>query len=324
MYVKRTYTLLRNIGAPPPQAAVGLRPGELGCGLAAAYRAAGRFKDERTGQVHDFSRRRGVVHSEILAPEDAPEWALDRVQLWNRVEASEKRKDAQVAREINLALPHELNGEERLALLRGYVRDQFVSRGMVADIAIHEPVGAGGLFRTKTREWNADEQLTAWRASWAETQNRALALGGHSVQVDHRSLAAQREAAAKRGDRDQAAALDRQPEIHVGPKARAAARREFPLQSRERVVGGPVQPMDFNRQEQFRVQTFPLSYMRESGFLRVRGEQGATALFRIQSLLVEFREHPLRRGTALDALNCVDLGHFSTAWSKLSTGLAGC
>lgn len=88
---------------------------------AAAYRAGVRLEDRRTGQLHDYERRSGVVHAEIVAPEQTPAWMLDRTALWNAVEIVEKRKDAQLSREVQLALPHELNAAERLSLVRDYV-----------------------------------------------------------------------------------------------------------------------------------------------------------------------------------------------------------
>ena len=105
---------------------------------AAAYRTAGRLRDDRQGLEHDYSRKGGVVHSEIIAPENAPDWMRDRDQLWNAVEAVEKRRDAQLAREIEVALPRELDRGERLELLRGFVQREFVDRGMIADVAVHE------------------------------------------------------------------------------------------------------------------------------------------------------------------------------------------
>jgi ATP-dependent exoDNAse (exonuclease V) alpha subunit len=223
----------------------------------AAYRAGERLKDDRRGIDVDFRRRRGVVHAEILAPEGAAEWLLDRESLWNGVERMETRRDAQLAREINLALPHELGLDEQLALVRSFVLEQFVALGMVADIAIHAPVvekgddprnfhahvlltmrqaGGGGLRRVKTREWNSDDMLKRWREAWAEHQNQALERAGLLQRVDHRSLAVQRRKALRSGDRVVAATLDRAPEIHVGPKARKASRVVVP-KSKVRLVG---------------------------------------------------------------------------------------
>src|SRR5580693_3090731 len=87
---------------------------------AVAYRAGEVITDARTGLVFDYSRRRGVLHAEIIAPEGAPAWMRDRSLLWNGVEAAEKRKDAQLAREIELALPHELDGVQRRELVHGF------------------------------------------------------------------------------------------------------------------------------------------------------------------------------------------------------------
>lgn len=223
----------------------------------AAYRAGERLRDERRGLDVDFSRRRGVVHAEILAPDDAAEWLLDRESLWNGVERIETRRDAQLAREINMALPHELDADEQLALVRAFVLEQFVALGMVADIAIHAPIvekgddprnfhahilltmrqaGGGGLRRVKTREWNSDKMLARWRAAWSEYQNEALERKGLLQRVDHRSLAIQRKQAIERGDRVAAATLARSPEIHVGPKARKASPKLTP-KSKVRRVG---------------------------------------------------------------------------------------
>ncbi|MGM4924502.1 MobQ family relaxase [Tardiphaga sp. 804_B3_N1_9] len=215
----------------------------------AAYRAGARLKDERRGHEVDYRRRRGVVHAEILAPDDAAEWLLDRESLWNCVERMEVRRDAQIAREINMALPHEISDGERLALVRDFVRKQFVSLGMVADFAIHAPVpekgddprnhhvhvlltlrqaGADGLRRVKTRAWNSDAMLIAWRKAWAECQNEVLGRSGHAARVDHRSLSVRHAEAVRQGNRKEAIALLREPEIHVGPKAKKVALARSP------------------------------------------------------------------------------------------------
>jgi ATP-dependent exoDNAse (exonuclease V) alpha subunit len=179
----------------------------------AAYRAGVRLKDERRDNEADYRRRKGIAHTEIMVPEGAAEWLADRERLWNYVERIENRRDAQLAREINMALPHELTDAERVELVRTFVRQEFVSRGMVVDFAIHKPVPekgddprnyhahllltlrqaeAKGLRRVKTREWNSDTMLVAWREAWAKFQNEALRRHGHKATVDHRSLAAQK------------------------------------------------------------------------------------------------------------------------------------
>jgi hypothetical protein len=231
----------------------------------AAYRSGQTLRDERNEVTRDYSKRRGVAHEEVMAPEDAAPFLKDREKLWNHAETLEKREDAQLAREVNLALPHELSAEDRLALVRQFVQEEFVSLGMVADVAVHEPVPPKGddprnhhahvlltlrkatpegLAAKKSREWNSNELLRAWRQRWAALQNVFLARGGHRTQVDHRSLKAQREEAVRNGDRRLAALLDRQPEIHVGVRARAASRRGHKLVSKERKVGIRQQPSE--------------------------------------------------------------------------------
>ncbi|MBS7708165.1 MobA/MobL family protein, partial [Chelatococcus asaccharovorans] len=96
---------------------------------AAAYRAGQALTDDRTGLVHDFSRKRGVALAEIMAPDNAPDWMRDRAQLWNAVEKIETRTNSQLAREIQLSLPHELTEAQRIELVRGFVNSQFVARG---------------------------------------------------------------------------------------------------------------------------------------------------------------------------------------------------
>jgi hypothetical protein len=106
---------------------------------AAAYRSASELPDERLGRSHDFTNKAGVIHSEVLLPEgsDAPTRLLDRAALWNEVERTEVRKDAQLAREIEFSIPREIPQEEGIRLARDFVREQFVARGMVADLNVH-------------------------------------------------------------------------------------------------------------------------------------------------------------------------------------------
>jgi len=198
---------------------------------ASAYRVAERIEDRRTGLTFDYAARSGVDHTEILAPDHAPNWVFDRSELWNRVEESETRKNSQVAREVRVALPDELTHAERVELVREFVRSQFVDRGMVADIALHAPgregdernhhahillttreIDAegsvpGGGFTTKNRDWNKVEVLEGWREAWARDSNAALERAGLEDRVDHRTLVAQRDealelasAARERGD----------------------------------------------------------------------------------------------------------------------------
>ena len=205
---------------------------------AAAYRSGEDLTDERTGERHDYSRRSGVDHAEIIAPDQAPDWVHDRERLWNAAEAAERRRDSQVAREVRVALPSELKGEEQRDLVREFCRQEFAGDGMVADVAYHDSAGEnphshilltmrrieGQGFGKKEREWNGKERLNGWRKSWADHANRALDRAERSERIDHRTLEAQRDSALDRGDLAAAARLDREPQIHLGRAAYMEAR----------------------------------------------------------------------------------------------------
>lgn len=105
---------------------------------AAAYRAGECLINERDGRTHDYTRKEGVTHTEIMTPDNAPEWAKNRGTLWNEVERAEKSIDAQLSREIEVALPAELTATQQKELVREYVKENFVDHGMIADIAIHD------------------------------------------------------------------------------------------------------------------------------------------------------------------------------------------
>jgi len=196
----------------------------------AAYRAGEKLHDLRTGEVQDYTRKEAIEHSEIITPDHAPAWAKDREQLWNRVEQAERRKDAQLSREVEVALPRELPAEAQRDLVRQFVRDEFTSRGMVADINIHCPkAGDGGkqphahimltlrpiegedFAKRKDRSWNDKDLVEGWRKGWAERVNAAYRQHGHSHQVDHRSY--------ERQGKEQVA------QVHLGPAAHAMEKR---------------------------------------------------------------------------------------------------
>jgi ATP-dependent exoDNAse (exonuclease V) alpha subunit len=113
---------------------------------ASAYRAGERLHDDRQNLTHDYRRRTGVEHTEILLPEGAPAWCNDinREALWNKVEAGEKRKDAQTARELRIMIPRELTPDQRIAVVSDYLVKSFVSKGMVADVAWHNKIASDG------------------------------------------------------------------------------------------------------------------------------------------------------------------------------------
>lgn len=189
----------------------------------AAYNAREKMTDERTGERYDYQRKGGIVFSGIFAPKDAPEWVQDRQALWNEAERSEKRKNSQLAREVEIALPHELTDKQREFLVRDYVRENFVRHGMVADVSIHAPdkegdgrnhhahilltlreIGPDG-FGAKLRDFNSKKQLEDWREKWEHLANRHLERHGHDARIDRRTLEAQ--------------GIDREPTRHQGPTA---------------------------------------------------------------------------------------------------------
>jgi Ti-type conjugative transfer relaxase TraA len=175
----------------------------------AAYRSASRLRDERLDRSHDFSAKRGVVHSEVMLPESAPEAWRDRERLWNDVEAFEVRKDAQLAREVEFAIPREMTNAQGIELARDLIRGEFVDRGMIADLNVHWDMAEDGMpkphehvmltmravdengFGHKVRDWNRTEMVERWRRRWAELANERLAELDIDARIDHRSLEAQ-------------------------------------------------------------------------------------------------------------------------------------
>jgi len=191
---------------------------------AAAYRAGERIRDERTGVLHNYSRRNDVMHREILLPQSVPrgaaEWALDRARLWNVAEAAELRRNSLVAREYQLALPHELGADRRLQLARTFAQ-QIADRHRIAvDLALHAPRAEGdprnfhAHLLVTTREVTADGlgakagldqsharsegqgllgrgELGYLRERWATCVNAAYLAAGLDLRVDPRTLCAQ-------------------------------------------------------------------------------------------------------------------------------------
>ena len=183
---------------------------------AAAYRAGETIKNEYDGIVHDYNLKGGIVHTEILLPENAPAEYSKRSVLWNAVEKSERFCNAQLSREIEIALPVELSMEQNISLARRFVKEQFVTAGMCADICIHDkdgtnphahimltmrPIDKDGKWGQKshtvngrkinTVDWNDRTKAEDWRKAWAIYCNTALRLDGHDEIIDHRSYTRQ-------------------------------------------------------------------------------------------------------------------------------------
>ncbi|MDI7862378.1 Ti-type conjugative transfer relaxase TraA [Rhizobiaceae bacterium n13] len=194
------------------------RSGGRSAVAAVAYRTASRLLNERDGMIHDFTAKRGVEHSEIVLPQGVEaEWAGDRATLWNAVERAERRKDARVAREFELALPHELSRDRQIALTRAFAQDLADRYGAAIDFAIHRPtgdtdvrnahahvlmttreVGPNGLgdktLIERENKWllnhnqpTSHMQLRDIRQTWENHANRQLMQAGFDIRVDHRS-----------------------------------------------------------------------------------------------------------------------------------------
>ena len=185
----------------------------------AAYRAGEKILDERTGVIHDYTRKNGVASAVILTPANAPAWCANRAELWNAVEKAERRKNSQLAREFELAIPRELAQDAARETVLNFVRENFVSRGMIADVAFHNLGGSNPHahimlsmraitpdgFGEKVREWNDWTHAETWRGSWADHANRALANAGYQEEIDHRSYERQ--------------GVEKTPGIHLGKSA---------------------------------------------------------------------------------------------------------
>ena len=177
---------------------------------AAAYRAGQALDDRRQDRTFDFTRKEGIRSAEIILPDNSPEWMSSRENLWNAAEAAEKRADAMTAREIEVALPRELDDDVQRQIIHDFVHDQLISRGLAADIAIHDAVDAHnqpqphahilfkdravdldsktGFSGKKDRGFNRPADIERLREAWAHHVNAELA---ERDRIDHRSLADQ-------------------------------------------------------------------------------------------------------------------------------------
>ena len=212
---------------------------------AAAYRAGVELIDERSGVVHDYTRKRGVEHVELFAPDGIQ--LDDPSALWNAAEAAEVRKDGRPAREVLVALPAELDADQRTDIAQAITRDLVDRYGVAAQLAIHAPDRDGdqrnhhahilittrrynhdGIGAKAQLEWSGTQcrdygvakpkdEIKALRQRWADIQNAALERAGVDARVDHRSLADQE--------------IYRVPQIHVGSYGTDMIRKGTPEQS---------------------------------------------------------------------------------------------
>jgi hypothetical protein len=205
---------------------------------AAAYQRAQELGND--GKVFDYRRKIGVAWTGIMAPAHTPKELLDAQTLWNTVERIESRKNARLAREMIIALPHQVDLDIHIAMLRAFINTHLTSGGMIADVAIHRPpvehggdprnwhahvlltdrpITPEGFAATKDRMWNAKENLLLWRKAWADTHNATMEHLGLPHRISHLSLEAQRQDALAQGNTIAILNLDREPQIHVGKAA---------------------------------------------------------------------------------------------------------
>ncbi len=202
----------------------------------AAYRAAECITSEYDGKTSDYTRKGGVIHKEILLPGNAPKEYLDRAVLWNAVEKSERYKTAQLAREIEIALPKELSAEQNLQLVREYVQNNFVEVGMCADLCIHDKgdgnphahvmltlrsLDESGKWLPKshtvdgikmpTNDWSNRANCEIWRENWSNAVNAFLEQNNIAERVDNRSYERQ--------------GVEQIPTVHLGVAAHQMERR---------------------------------------------------------------------------------------------------
>jgi hypothetical protein len=234
----------------------------------AAYNSRSALQNDNTGERHDYRYKGAVLFFGIFAPKAAPAWAHDRQELWSAVEKTETRKNSQLAREIEIALPHELDGKQRENLVKDFLRENCIRKGMIADVALHAPapdgdnrnfhahilltmreIGPEG-FGEKMRHLNSKAQLEQWRENWERLANRHLERHGHTVRIDRRTLKAQ--------------GIEREPIKHIGPTA-TQLEREGKKSERGNINRGIAKR---NREKAFRAVG-----KRKAGATTIRGRQ---------------------------------------------------
>ena len=216
---------------------------------AAAYRSGSLIMDERTGELHDYTRKRDIVQegSGIVVPPGSPAWTEDRAALWNAAEAAEKRKDARVARDYEVAIPKELTREQGIALVRDFSAALAERYGVAVDYNVH---------RDELRKWDGSEKgwqgyhahvLTSTRKlgrdgfgdkaeiELSDTKRKSLGLGDGASEIErvrqiwevaanrHLEQANQAQRIDRRSLKDQG--IDREPTVHLGPDVTALERR---------------------------------------------------------------------------------------------------
>lgn len=198
------------------------RSGGKSAVASSSYRAGEQLENQRDGKTHNYSQRTDVVYKEILTPRQAPEWAKDRERLWNEVEKKENRINSRFAKDITLGLQKEFDLETNIQMLKAYLEEHFVNRGLVADVCIHDKDGSNPhahvmitLRPFEGEEWSSHkdrhldkkENLEEWRKSWAEKNNQTFQALGLEKTITEKSF-------------EERGLGFLQPTKHVGPDSR--------------------------------------------------------------------------------------------------------
>ncbi|MGB5633054.1 MAG: MobQ family relaxase [Waterburya sp.] len=211
---------IKNIGRSEGRSAI----------AAAAYRSGSVLVDEVTGEVHNYSKKQGVDHTEIMTPDDAPFWVKDRSILWNTVQDQNTRKNSRYAKEANVALPKLLSDEAKITLVREFVTQEIVNRfGLVCDVCWHDldshnphvhlmiplRVAESEGFGARVKAIDHRKTVTELRAAWARHANHYLSAAGER-EITEKSY-------EERG-------IDRLPEIHFGAAAWELRKKGIPTE----------------------------------------------------------------------------------------------
>jgi ATP-dependent exoDNAse (exonuclease V) alpha subunit len=281
---------------------------------AAAYRAGERLRDERSGHLYNFSRRKDVSHTEIFLPANlagaADAWATSREKLWNVAEHTEKQSNSRVAREYQVALPHELNTAQQVALARALARELAERYKVAVDLAVHLPRPGGdprnfhahlltttrevtprglgaktgldmqGRERSRRELPSSREEFRALRERWATLTNEALQAANVEARVDHRSL-------AERG-------IDREPRPSIPIASLKMEQRGVRSEVAERIRE------DYRRRVAARLERSAQASAAPTGAGRLNGKDSAAQLKDVEEIRRQAREawRQLRAGEA--------------------------
>ncbi len=280
----------------------------------AAYIARERIKDRESDKIYDYRKGHSeVLFSKIFTPEIVPEWAHDRGELWNKVQETEFRKDAQYARSLEINLPYEFTQGHMVELIEDFVRDNFTSQGMIADVALHKPDDHAAsernyhahilltlrdvnaeCFGYKAREWNHVSQLRNWRKDLAFKLSKMFESNEYLKtnrwlperwQHSYLSLVKQREKALERGDWEYAQACNHKPTKHKGTQIHHMEKRGIESYVEKR--------RNEERNVSIAIEQIPNPELQQPSFTEHDIRQATNFLNRIDETLDNFKQQEL-------------------------------